>query len=74
VCSFVKVASTSPAAGAGLKLGDVIVQIDKKAVTDGAAFVDALLTRNPGEVVAVHIYRGNQPLMINVVLGEAQAS
>jgi S1-C subfamily serine protease len=70
---IVKVASTSPAAVAGLKPGDIIVQMDKKAVIDGASFADALLTMNPGEVVAVHIYRGNQPLTINVTLGEAQA-
>jgi S1-C subfamily serine protease len=43
-------------------------------VTDVASFADALLTMNPGEMVAVSIYRGNQPLTINVTLGEAQAS
>jgi len=71
---IVRVASTSPAAVAGLKPGDVIVQMDKKAVIDVASFADALLTRNPGEIVAVSIYRGNQPLTINVMLGEAQAA
>lgn len=70
---IVKVASTSPAALAGLKPGDVIVQMDKQAVTDVASFADALLTMNPGEMVAVSIYRGNQPLTINVTLGEASA-
>jgi len=70
---IVKVASTSPAAVAGLKPGDIIVQMDKKAVIDVASFADALLTMNPGELVAVHIYRGNQPLTINVTLGEASA-
>jgi len=71
---IVKVASSSPAAAAGLEPGDIIVQMDKKAVVDVASFADALLTMNPGEVVAVHIVRGNQPLSINVTLGEAQAS
>ena len=70
---IVKVASTSPAAVASLKPGDVIVQMDKQAVTDVASFADALLTMNPGEMVAVSIYRGNQPLTINVTLGEASA-
>jgi S1-C subfamily serine protease len=70
---IVKVASNGPAAAAGLKPGDIIVQMDKKTVTDVASFADALLTKNPGEVVAVHIFRGNQPVTINVTLGEASA-
>jgi S1-C subfamily serine protease len=70
---IVKVALNSPASAASLKPGDVIVQIGKHVVTDVAAFADALLTMNPGEVAAVHIYRGNQQLTINVTLGEAQA-
>jgi S1-C subfamily serine protease len=71
---IVKVTPNSPAAVAGLNPDDIIVQMDKKAVVDVASFADALLTMNPGEVVAVHVFRGNQPLTINVTLGEAQAS
>ncbi len=70
---IVKVAPASPAAAAGLKPGDVIVRMGTHAVTDVAALADALLTMNPGEVVAVHIYRGNQQLTVNVTLGEARS-
>jgi S1-C subfamily serine protease len=70
---IVKIASSSPAAAAGLKPGDVIVQIGKHTVTDVAAFADALLVMNPGDVVPVYIYRVSQPLMVNVTLGEASA-
>lgn len=70
---IVKVTSNSPAA-AGLRPGDVIVQMGKKAVTDVAAFADALLTMNPGDVVPVHIYRGSQQLTVNITLGEASTS
>jgi S1-C subfamily serine protease len=70
---IVKITPNSPAAVSGLKSGDVIVQIGKHTVTDVAAFADALMTINPGEVVTVSIYRGNQPLTINVTLGEASA-
>jgi S1-C subfamily serine protease len=70
---LVKVTSGSPAAAAGLKAGDIIVQIGEHAVTDVATFADALLTMNPAEVAAVRIYRGNQQLTISVTLGEAQA-
>jgi S1-C subfamily serine protease len=70
----VKITPNSPAAVAGLKPGDVIVQLSKHTVTDVAAFADALMTMNPGEVVAVSIYRGNQHLTVSVTLGEASAA
>jgi S1-C subfamily serine protease len=70
---IVKITPNSPAAVAGLKPGDVIVQIGKYTVTNVAAFADALMTMNPGEVVAVSIYRGNQQLTVNLTLGEASA-
>src|SRR2546423_2583010 len=65
--------SGGPAASAGLQVGDVIVQIDNKAVNDLSSLTDALLTKNPGDTVAVHVYRGSQQLTINVHLGELQA-
>jgi len=70
---IVKITPNSPAAAAGLEPGDVIVQIGWHTVTDVAAFADALMTMNPGEVVAVSIYRGNKPLTVNATLGEASA-
>jgi S1-C subfamily serine protease len=65
--------ASGPAASAGLKPGDVIVQINNTPVNDTASLGDALITKNPGDTVAVHIYRGNQQLTINVQLGELQA-
>lgn len=70
----VGVASGGPAQAAGLKPGDVIVQIGTHPVPDVASFADALLTLSTGEVVAVSIYRGNEQLSIKVTLGEARAS
>ena len=62
-----------PAASAGLKPGDVIVQIDNTPVNDTASLGGALVNKNPGDTVAVHIYRGNQQMTINVKLGELQS-
>lgn len=70
----VEVASGSPAHAAGLKPGDVIVQVGTHPVSDVASFADALLTLSPGEVVAVSISRGNEQLSIKVTIGEAKAS
>jgi S1-C subfamily serine protease len=70
---IVSLAPGYPAAAAGLQVGDVIVQINNTAVNDSASLGDALSTHNPGDTVAVHIYRGSQQLIINVQLAELQA-
>jgi S1-C subfamily serine protease len=61
------------AAHAGLQAGDVIVQIDNTPVVDTSTLSDALLNKDPGNSVAVHIYRGTQQMTMNVTLGELQA-
>ncbi len=58
---------------AGLQVGDVIVQVNNQDVTDTSTLTAALLTRSPGEIVPVKIYRGSQQLTVNVTLGELQA-
>jgi S1-C subfamily serine protease len=65
---------TTNSAAAGLKPGDVIVQVDNKPVTDVQSLADALLSKSPGDTVAVTVYRGSQQLTFNVKLGELQAS
>jgi putative serine protease PepD len=67
------VVSGGAADTAGLKTGDVIVQIDNNQITDTNTLGSVLATHNPGDTVAIHIYRGNQQLTINVKLGELQA-
>jgi S1-C subfamily serine protease len=67
------VVSGGAADAAGLKTGDVIVQIDNNQITDTNTLGSVLVTHNPGDTVAIHIYRGNQQLTINVKLGELQA-
>jgi S1-C subfamily serine protease len=62
-----------PAAKAGLRSGDIIVQVDNKQITDVATLADALLGKNPGDRVQVHVYRGSQQLTVNVTLGELPA-
>ncbi|HEU5230336.1 MAG TPA: trypsin-like peptidase domain-containing protein [Ktedonobacteraceae bacterium] len=62
-----------PAAQAGLRAGDIIVQIDGKPVANVSSLSSALVSKNPGDKVAVGIYRGNQQETVNVTLGELPA-
>ncbi|HLH60499.1 MAG TPA: trypsin-like peptidase domain-containing protein [Ktedonobacteraceae bacterium] len=70
---IVNVVSGGAAASAGLQAGDVIVGIDNTQITDTNTLGSVLATHNPGDTVAVHIYRGSQQKTINVKLGELQA-
>ena len=70
---IVSVVPNGPAATAGLQARDVIVQVENKSVTDVQSLSDALLSKNPGDTVAVTVYRGNQHMTVNVKLGELQA-
>jgi S1-C subfamily serine protease len=71
---IVRATPNGPAATAGLKAGDVIVQIDNTPVTGRQSMGDALLSKSPGDTVAVKIYRGSQQMTVNVTLGELSAS
>jgi len=62
-----------PAAKAGLRAGDIIVQVDNKQIVDIATLADALLSKNPGDTVQVRVYRGSQQLTVKVTLGELPA-
>ena len=66
--------TNSAAQKAGMQVGDVIVKIGNQDVTDTSSLSDVLATQNVGSVVAVHVYRGNQQLTINVTLGELSTS
>lgn len=66
----VDVTAHGPADQAGLKSGDVIVQVDKTEVNDIASLGDVLLSKKSGDIVPVQVQRGNQQLTVNVELGE----
>jgi S1-C subfamily serine protease len=48
----------SPAAKAGLQVGDIIVRFGATSITDMRAFANALKTLQPGEQVAITFRRG----------------
>jgi S1-C subfamily serine protease len=71
---IISVSAGSPAASAGLKAEDVIVQLGDAPVHDLNDLSAALLQHKPGEVVTIRIARASQQLTLNVTLGELPAS
>ena len=59
----------SPADQAGIKAGDVVVELGGKQVTDLQTYSDALYSHKPGDEVTVVVLRGNQRLTFKVTLG-----
>lgn len=60
----------SPAEKAGLKEGDIILEIENKRISEGNDLSKAILGRKVGDAVSVKILRQGQVLNLNVVLGE----
>ncbi|HEY3065639.1 MAG TPA: trypsin-like peptidase domain-containing protein [Methylomirabilota bacterium] len=66
----VNVTSPSPAAAAGLVIGDVIVSIDGRAIADPGDLVAVLQPDRVGSAVTTRILRGGEPRDVPVTVGE----
>ena len=60
--------SGSPAAKAGLKAGDVLIQFGDKPIKNLYDFTDALRRSKIGDLVEVKVLRGGQPITASVKL------
>ena len=65
-----RVLSPSPAADAGLQVGDVIVSVDGKQFDSLRGFATAIATRKPGETILIQLVRGNEALKASATLSE----
>lgn len=70
---LVAVEPGSPAASAGLMLGDVIVALDGKPVRRMEGLLARLTSDLIGQTVAVRVLRSGQPQDVKVVVGERPA-
>ncbi|MGI8794240.1 MAG: S1C family serine protease [Acidimicrobiales bacterium] len=62
------------AQAAGIRSGDVIVEVDGNAIDDPQALVDALEKHKPGDEVKITLQRGDQRLTVTATLGQRPAS
>ncbi|MGI8499541.1 MAG: HhoA/HhoB/HtrA family serine endopeptidase [Hassallia sp.] len=67
-----RVLPNSPAAAAGMRLGDVIVQIDGQAVTTAEDLQNIVENSRLGQTLQVKIQRGNQTQLLSVRTAELQ--
>jgi putative serine protease PepD len=63
------VRATSPAATAGLKVGDIVTRIDTAKVTNAEQLTAIVSDRKPGDVVHLTVDRNGATLTIDVTLG-----
>lgn len=60
----------TPAANAGLEVGDIIVGLDGRSIDDSGTLVRNVGTRAPGEKVELQVLRGGESIDVKVKLGE----
>jgi len=65
---FADIREDSPAAKAGLKAGDVLVEFDGKPIQNLYDFTYALRAKKPGDEVMVKVMRGSEPVQAKVLL------
>ena len=65
---FADVREGSPAAKAGLKAGDIMIEFDHKAIQNLYDFTYALRGKKPGDAVQVKVMRDGKPLEVTALL------
>lgn len=66
------VVSGSPAAGAGLKQGDIITGIGSVTLDETHSYMNTLFSYKPGDKLTISIMRNSKAMQIDVTLGQTQ--
>ena len=72
-CRVEGVVSDSPAAGVGMKVGDIIEQAEGRPVANYLAIADVLAAKDPGDEVSIKIRRGEEQRTLRVRLVPRQS-
>jgi S1-C subfamily serine protease len=64
----------SPAAAAGIQVGDLITSVDGKTIADGTALQQAIRSEKSGTAVTIGITRNGSPTTVKATLGTTQVS
>ena len=64
---------SGPAARAGLRPGDVVTEVDGRAVSSANALIKAIATLQPGRAVTLSVRRGTHDVTIQVTIGRRPA-
>jgi Zn-dependent M28 family amino/carboxypeptidase len=67
---FADVRDGTPAAKAGLKAGDILIEFDGRDIGNLVDFTVALRAHKPGDLVLVKVLRGSQTIEAKVLLAE----
>jgi hypothetical protein len=67
---FADIRAGTPAAQAGLKAGDILVEFDGKPIGNLYDFTYALRSKKPGDMVIVKVLRGTETVTASVLLRE----
>jgi hypothetical protein len=67
---FADIRAGTPAAQAGLKAGDILVEFDGKPIGNLYDFTYALRSKKPGDMVTVKVLRGTETVTASVLLRE----
>ena len=67
--TVVEVGPGTPAAGAGIQIGDVIVALDNQPITSSDSLSSAIGAKKPGDRVTVTYQRGGARLTAQITLG-----
>lgn len=63
-----EIALDSPAAAAGVQVGDVLQKLDGEPVVSAAQFRESILAQRPGKSVKLSLLRSDQPLEVSAQL------
>ena len=63
------VLQNGPAAGAGLKIGDKIMQVNGEVISSSSHLINYVALQAPKSTIKISIIRNNEPMVIDVVVG-----